>query len=102
MTGFLILAAVVLLIVALAPAHRGARRPWHPGADLASDRDHQRVTDELTAVSQRRPRTTRPRQVARRDPAKASRPSYEVSPTTTVVTFGAVRTSERVRSSGLT
>ncbi len=63
MTGMLIvIAAVALLIAALAPAHRRAGT-WQPGADLVSDRDHQRHTDELTAVAQRQVRG--PRRVAR-------------------------------------
>ena len=64
MTGMLIvIAAVALLIAALAPAHRSTTTPWRPGADLASDRDHQRLTEDLTAVAQRQVRG--PRRVAR-------------------------------------
>ena len=120
------IAAVALLIAALAPAHRRSMTPWHPGADLSVDRDHQRVIEELTAVAQRQVRG--PRRVARllgsparpcrstgRAPshshcgaqalsvlANASKASYVVSPTTIVVTSGVVRTSDLVRSSGLT
>ncbi|GAA3710434.1 hypothetical protein GCM10022204_31070 [Microlunatus aurantiacus] len=54
MTGILIvIAAVALLIAALSPAHHRARTPWRPGADVATDRDRQRVADELTATAQR-------------------------------------------------
>lgn len=64
MTGIVIVtAAVVLLIAALAPAHRRSTTPWHPGADLSVDRDHQRLTEDLTAVAQRQVRG--PRRVAR-------------------------------------
>ena len=64
MTGLLIvIAAVALLIAALAPAHHRATAPWRPGADLAVDRDRQRVGDELTAVAQRQ--VPGPRRVAR-------------------------------------
>ena len=64
MTGIVIVtAAIVLLIAALAPAHRRSTTPWHPGADLSVDRDHQRLTEELTAVAQRQVRG--PRRVAR-------------------------------------
>ena len=64
MTGIVIVtAAIVLLIAALAPAHRRSTTPWHPGADLSADRDHQRLTEELAAVSQRQVRG--PRRVAR-------------------------------------
>ncbi len=60
MTGILIVvAAVALLIAALSPAHHRVRTPWRPGADLAVDRDHQRVADELTAVDQRQLRGPR-------------------------------------------
>ena len=66
MTGILIVtAAIVLLIAALAPAHRRSTTPWHPGADLSVDRDHQRLTEDLTAVAQRRVRVRNPRRVAR-------------------------------------
>jgi hypothetical protein len=64
MTGFLIVfATAALLIAALAPAHRRARTPFRPGADLSRDRDHQRVDDELDAVAQREVRG--PRRAAR-------------------------------------
>lgn len=57
MTGLLIVAAAIaLLIAALAPAHRRATTTWRPGADLVTDRDHQRLAAELTAVAQRRVR----------------------------------------------
>jgi hypothetical protein len=59
----IVIAAVALLIAALAPAHRRAGTTWQPGADLVSDRDHQRHTDELTAVAQRQVRG--PRRLAR-------------------------------------
>ena len=55
MTGIVIVtAAIVLLIAALAPAHRRSTTPWHPGADLSVDADHRRLTEDLTAVAQRR------------------------------------------------
>lgn len=57
------LAAVVLLIAALAPAHRRSTIPSRPGADLNEDRDHQRLVAELAAVEQRQPRG--PRRVAK-------------------------------------
>lgn len=58
MTGILLVTIVIaLLIAALAPAHRRARTPYRPGADLREDRDHQRLTAELEAVAQRRTRT---------------------------------------------
>ena len=57
------LAAVVLLIAALAPAHRRSTPPSRPGADLTEDRDHQRLVAELTAVEQRQVRG--PRRVAK-------------------------------------
>ncbi|HEY5979598.1 MAG TPA: hypothetical protein VIT41_08180 [Microlunatus sp.] len=60
MTGIVIvLTAIVLLIAALAPAHHRAATHWRPGADLATDRDRQRLTDELAAVAQRQPRGAR-------------------------------------------
>jgi hypothetical protein len=64
MTGFLIvLTGVALLIAALAPAHRRARIPFRPGSDMSQDRDHQRLAEELAAVSQRQLRG--PRRVGR-------------------------------------
>jgi hypothetical protein len=64
MTGSLIvIVAVVLLIAALAPAHRRSVTPFRPGADLSADRDRQRLDEELTAVAQRQVRD--PRRVAR-------------------------------------
>lgn len=56
MTGSLIVVvAVAMLIAALIPAHRRSTTPFRPGADLSSDRDHQRLTEDLTAVAQRQP-----------------------------------------------
>jgi hypothetical protein len=64
MTGLLIvLAAVALLMAALTPAHRRSTTPFRPGADLTMDRDHQRVSQELTVAAQRQMRG--PRRVAR-------------------------------------
>ena len=64
MTGLLIvIAAVALLIAALAPAHRRTTVPFRPGADLATDRDRQRLSDELAAAAQRQ--VTGPRRAAR-------------------------------------
>jgi hypothetical protein len=60
MTGILIVvAAIALLIAALSPAHHRAASTWRPGADLAADRDRQRLADELTAVAQREVRGPR-------------------------------------------
>ena len=60
MTGIVIVtAAIVLLIAALAPAHRRSTTLWHPGADLSVDRDHQRLTEDLAAVAQRQVRGPR-------------------------------------------
>ncbi len=51
MTGLLILAGVVLLLIlALAPAHRRASLPWRPGLDTRDDRDLARLKDELHAA----------------------------------------------------
>ena len=60
MTGLLIvITMVVLLILALEPAHRRALRgcavPFRPGADLTVDRDRERVLAEVTG-----PRLSRP------------------------------------------
>lgn len=61
MTGVLVFAAAVLLLIAaLSPAHRrAAGSPWRPGADRANDRDEQRVATELAAVAQREARGPR-------------------------------------------
>ena len=58
MTGLLIvITAIALLILALTPAHRRARRnganPFRLGADPAVDRDHDRVLAEIAAISRR-------------------------------------------------
>ena len=51
MTGFLIVAGLVLLLVlALGPAHRRAQVPWRPGFETRNDRDLHRLRDELTAA----------------------------------------------------
>ena len=55
MTGLLIVAAVVaLLMIALEPAHRRAQRgtpsPFRPGADLTTDRDHERALAEIATM----------------------------------------------------
>jgi len=57
MTGLLIvIAAVALLVAALSPAHRRARTPFRPGADMSRDRDHQRLLEDLSAAEQRQVR----------------------------------------------
>ena len=51
MTGVLIVAgAVLLLILALGPAHRRASVPWRPGLDTRNDRDLGRLREELHAA----------------------------------------------------
>ena len=51
MSGFPIVAGLVLLLIlALGPAHRRARVPWRPGFDTSNDRDLARLQDELHAV----------------------------------------------------
>ena len=51
MTGFLIVAGLVLLLVlALGPAHRRAQVPWRPGFATRNDRALHRLRDELTAA----------------------------------------------------
>lgn len=83
MTGYLIVAATVLLLIAaLAPAHRRARMPFRPGADLTRDRDHQRVNDELDAVAQRQIRG--PRRVARLLSAAGAAVPFHRAPARTV------------------
>jgi len=54
MTGLLIVTAlVVLLILALAPAHRRAEGAWRPGFDTRRDRDRPRVLADLAAAADR-------------------------------------------------
>jgi hypothetical protein len=56
MNGILLIAVlIVLLIVALQPAHRRAVPGWRPGLDTRNDRDQARLADELQAVAQREP-----------------------------------------------
>lgn len=51
MTGFLIVAGMVLLLaIALGPAHRRASTPWRPGFQTRNDRDLARLRDELHAA----------------------------------------------------
>lgn len=51
MTGFLVVAGMVLLLaIALGPAHRRARTPWRPGFETRNDRDLARLQDELHAA----------------------------------------------------
>lgn len=57
MTGLVIVVAVVLLILALEPARRRARRtcavPFRPGAEQIVDRDRDRVLAEIAAIGPR-------------------------------------------------
>jgi len=54
MTGLLIVTAVVvLLILALAPAHRRAEGAWRPGFDTRRDRDRPRLLADLAAAADR-------------------------------------------------
>lgn len=56
MTGLLLFIALILLIaLALQPAHRRAATPWRPGIDTRNDRDLARLDDDLRAASQREP-----------------------------------------------
>ena len=56
MTGVLIISALILLlIVALQPAHRRAVTRWRPGLDTRYDRDQARLAEEMQAVAQREP-----------------------------------------------
>jgi hypothetical protein len=56
MNGILIISAIILLlIVALQPAHRRAVTPWRPGLDTRNDRDQARLADDLRAAAQRDP-----------------------------------------------
>lgn len=51
MTGFLTVAGLVLLLVlALGPAHRRAQVPWRPGFETRGDRDLHRLKDELRSA----------------------------------------------------
>lgn len=48
MIGFLGLVGLVLLLVlALGPAHRRAALPWRPGFDTRRDRDFARLQEDL-------------------------------------------------------
>lgn len=48
MIGFLGLAGLVLLLVlALGPAHRRAALPWRPGLDMRRDRDFARLQEDI-------------------------------------------------------
>lgn len=61
MNGILIITALILLlIVALQPAHRRAIIRWRPGLDTRNDRDQARLADELQAVAQRDPDEANP------------------------------------------
>lgn len=56
MTGFVLFLALILLLgLALQPAHRRAVTPWRPGLDTRGDRDLARLEDDLQAASQREP-----------------------------------------------
>lgn len=51
MTGLLIIAGLVLLLVlALGRAHHRADPPWRPGYDTRNDRDLARLREELRAA----------------------------------------------------
>lgn len=53
MTGFLIVAGlVIILALALRPAHRRAHPAWRPGFETRNDRDLGRLREELRAVDQ--------------------------------------------------
>ena len=88
-------------------ARRAARRPLPELAGRRPGQDRRRPSDD-DAPSNARGQGRQARAEARTSAAqsalsvnaKASRPSYVVSPTTIVVTVGVVRTSDRVRSSG--
>ena len=56
MTGILVvLALILLLMLALQPAHRRATTKWRPGLDTRHDRDRARLHDDLRATAQRDP-----------------------------------------------
>jgi hypothetical protein len=61
MTGILIITALILLLVlALQPAHRRATIGWRPGLDTRNDRDLARLDDDLRAAAQREPAPSAP------------------------------------------
>lgn len=52
MTGFLIVGGTILLLVlALGPAHRRATLDWRPGVDRRQDRDRARLLEELRTAA---------------------------------------------------
>lgn len=54
MTGILIITVIVLLLVlALRPAHRRAGGNWRPGLDTRPDRDRPRLLADLAAAADR-------------------------------------------------
>ncbi|MDQ7992277.1 MAG: hypothetical protein AAGC63_07260 [Propionicimonas sp.] len=54
MTGMLIVTAMVLLLIlALRPAHRRAGSTWRPGLDTRPDRDRPRLLTDLAAAADR-------------------------------------------------
>ena len=54
MTGLLIIAAIVLLLIlALRPAHRRQEQAWRPGFDTRRDRDRPRLLADLAAAADR-------------------------------------------------
>lgn len=80
MTGILIVLTVTaLLIAALAPAHRRARVPFRPGADLTADHDRRRLIDDLAAADQRRLRGAR-RTARLRGAAGSAGPFHRAAP----------------------
>lgn len=61
MTGILVvLALILLLMLALQPAHRRAATKWRPGLDTRQDRDLARLRDDLRATAQRDPDSAAP------------------------------------------
>ena len=75
MNGILIISALLLLLmVALQPAHRRAVTRWRPGLDTRNDRDQARLGDELRAADQREPvaRRSEPVRLFSPGPAQAS------------------------------
>ncbi len=60
MTGIIIIALILLLLLALQPAHRRATTDWRPGLDTRNDRDRARLQDDLRATAQRDPAPSAP------------------------------------------
>ena len=84
MNGILIISALILLLmVALQPAHRRAVTRWRPGLDTRNDRDQARLGDDLRAADQRDPVAPRsePVRLFSPGPAQASTGSDMVTRT---------------------